>query len=98
MLGRMTRYDGVPVFWTIHAMKRMDMVGHATQWDDIIVHGKPEEQDFLAYYTKTGKVIAAAGMGQDQQTTALIELLHRKEWTADELGENPAALLAHPIT
>ena len=93
MLGKTTRYDAVPVFWTIHYMKRLDMIGHATEWDDIILHGKPEEQNFLAYYTKNGKVLAAAGMGQDQQTAALIELLTRKDWTPGELGPTPATLL-----
>ena len=29
MLGQPTRYDAVPVFWTIQYLKRLDYIGHA---------------------------------------------------------------------
>ena len=42
-----------------------------------------------------GRVAAAAGMGRDQDTAALVELLTmRRDWTAAGLGESPAAVLA----
>ena len=95
MLGRNTRYDAVPFFWTIQYMKRLDYVGHAASWDEVVLHGDLDKPEFLAYYVKDGRVAAAAGLGRDGDTAALIELFaRRRDWQAAELGEHPAAVLA----
>ena len=94
MLGLDARYAGVPVFWTIQYMKRLDYIGHAEGWDDIVVHGDIMEPKFLAYYVKDGLVAAAAGMDRDQDTAALTELMAMRAWSADELGDDPKGVLA----
>jgi NADPH-dependent 2,4-dienoyl-CoA reductase/sulfur reductase-like enzyme/nitrite reductase/ring-hydroxylating ferredoxin subunit len=95
MLGRDARYDAVPFFWTIQYMKRLDYVGHAAAWDSTVLHGDLGKPEFLVYYVKDGRVAAAAGMGRDQDTAALIELFaRRRDWQAEEFGEHPAAVLA----
>ncbi len=94
MLGQTTRYDAVPVFWTIQYMKRLDYIGHAEKWDRLIIHGDLSAAKFLAYYCLDGEVVAAAGMDRDQDTAALIELFgKRRGWRADELGECPLRVL-----
>nr|WP_294505741.1 FAD-dependent oxidoreductase [uncultured Rhodopila sp.] len=94
MLGRGVRYDSVPVFWTIQYLKRLDYIGHATDWDDIVVHGDLEKPELLAYYVKDGHVVAAVGLDRDKDTAALVELFEKqREWTPDALGPNPAAVL-----
>ena len=61
----------------------------------MVLHGDPETQDFLAYYVKAGTVAAAAGMGRDQDTAALIELFDmRGDWTPAALGDSPKSVLA----
>lgn len=95
MLGRNVRYDAVPVFWTIQYMKQLTYIGHATGWDDIVVHGDLEKPEFIAYYVKTGRVVAAIGVDRDADTSALIELLTMKQdWTPEALGPDPAQTLA----
>ncbi len=95
MLGQPTPYDAVPFFWTIQYMKRLDYVGHAAEWDSVALHGDLGKPEFLAYYVKDGNVVAAAGLGRDRDTAALIELFTaRRNWRPDELGESPAAVLA----
>ncbi|HEX2943281.1 MAG TPA: FAD-dependent oxidoreductase, partial [Rhodopila sp.] len=95
MAGQGARYDVVPVFWTIQYLKRLDYIGHASDWDDIVVHGDLEKPEFLAYYVKDGRVVAAAGLDQDKDTAALVELFNRRQdWTAAELGAQPSRLLA----
>jgi NADPH-dependent 2,4-dienoyl-CoA reductase/sulfur reductase-like enzyme/nitrite reductase/ring-hydroxylating ferredoxin subunit len=95
MAGHTARYTAVPVFWTIQYLKRLDYIGHADSWDDIVVHGDLATPKFLAYYIKDGKVVAVVGMDRDQDTVALIELLSlRRDWTQEELGDSPAARLA----
>ena len=93
MLGRGARYGAVPVFWTIQYMKRLDYIGHAPDWDDVVIQGDLDQQDFIAYYVKSGQVAAAAGMGRDADMAALVELLAMRDWTPDALGDAPAAIL-----
>ena len=91
MAGQCVRYDAVPVFWTIQYMKRLDYIGHATDWDDVVVHGGMEKPAFLAYYVKAGQVIAAAGLDRDQDSAALIELFNQRgDWTPEALGSSPS--------
>ncbi len=93
MAGQDARYDAVPVFWTIQYLKRLDYVGHATEWDDVVVHGDLRKPEFLAYYVKDNEVIAAVGVDRDQDTAALIELFQaRRGWTPEALGANPSKL------
>ncbi len=97
MAGEHLPYDAVPVFWTIQYMKRLDYIGHAKDWDETVIHGDLEKPEFLVYYIKDGQVVAAAGMDRDRDTAALIELFTlRRDWTAAELGESPAGVLARP--
>jgi len=94
MLGREVRYEAVPVFWTIQYMKRLDYIGHAKEWDEIVVHGDLGKPEFLAYYVKNNRVIAAAGVDRDQDTAALIELFQaRRDWTPQALGPRPSERL-----
>jgi apoptosis-inducing factor 3 len=94
MLGRGVRYDAVPVFWTIQYLKRLDYVGHAGDWDDIVVHGDLEKPEFIAYYVKNGRVAAAVGLDRDHDTAALVELFTiRRDWAAEALGPEPAVVL-----
>jgi hypothetical protein len=53
------------------------------------------EGELLAHHVKDGVVAAACGFDRDSDTAALIELMTmRRDWTARELGERPAGLLA----
>ena len=90
MAGVPTRHEAPPVFWTIQYRKRLDYIGHADAWDDIVIHGDLSKPEFLAYMLKDGIVAAAVGMDRDRDTAALIELFRqRQDWSADELGPMP---------
>ena len=94
MLGRPARYDAVPVFWTIQYLKRLDYVGHATEWDEVVIHGDVGKPCFIAYYVRQNRVVAAVGMDRDQDMAALIVLLTQtRDWTPDMLGNEPRLLL-----
>ena len=99
MAGQIVCYDAVPVFWTIQYLKRLDYIGHAAAWDELVVHGDLEKPEFLAYYVKDGRVAAAAGLDRDKDTAALIELFSmRRNWSAAELGDSPSSVLASVAT
>ena len=84
MLGRQSPYESVPYFWTIHFLKRLDYVGHATDWDDIIVDGDLEKPEFIALYVRAGRVEAVIGWDRDQDIARAICLFEvRRDWQAD---------------
>jgi NADPH-dependent 2,4-dienoyl-CoA reductase/sulfur reductase-like enzyme/nitrite reductase/ring-hydroxylating ferredoxin subunit len=55
MLGvTQERYAGVPFFWTYHYGKRFDYLGHASEWDDVVVEGDTGTHVFVALLVKEG--------------------------------------------
>lgn len=75
MLGGDERYVDVPFFWTFHFGKRLDYLGHAQDWDDIVYLGEPETFDFLALLCKRGVVIAAVACEREREMAMLAERL-----------------------
>ncbi len=66
MSGKQTPYASVPFFWTVQFGMELRYVGHAKEWDEIVVDGDVEKQDFLAFYVKDQKIMAVAGMNRDR--------------------------------
>jgi len=73
LAGVPTEYNGIPFFWTMQAGLSLQYVGHAHDWDEIIVDGQIAEKNFLAYFVRKGRVHAVAGMGRDRQMAAVQE-------------------------
>ena len=86
MLGGDQAYDAVPYFWTIHFMKRLDYVGHAETWDEVVIDGDLNKPDFTAYYVKGRIVSAVAGWDRDTEMAAATMLMtgHAK-WSVEDL-------------
>mgnify|MGYP006284359131 CR=1 FL=1 len=75
MAGATTAYRGTPFFWTMHFGTSLGYVGHASRWDEVILHGSLDEKDFIAFYVAGDRLLAAAGIGRDRQLDALHELM-----------------------
>mmetsp|Transcript_14883 Transcript_14883/g.25352 ORF Transcript_14883/g.25352 Transcript_14883/m.25352 type:complete len:264 (+) Transcript_14883:1244-2035(+) len=73
MLGKMVPYGNVPFFWTNHYQKGMQYVGHAMDWDDILIDGIPRNNQFVAIYSKNNKILAACGQGRSKDLLTLFE-------------------------
>lgn len=73
MLGGDERYLDVPYFWTFHFGKRLDYLGHAEQWDDIVYLGEPEDFDFLALLCQQGTVAAVVACEREREMAMLAE-------------------------
>lgn len=97
MLGAGLRFEAVPYFWTIQFMKRLDYVGHGSGNDTMTMRGDPEKPEFIAYYQRDGRVLAAAGWNRDRDMAALITLMSRRHrWSVDEIHpphSSPSAVL-----
>jgi len=72
MVGPSLPYDAVPFFWTRQFGVSFAYAGHASQWDEVIFTGAPEEMDFSAYYVKDDRLLAIAGT-QTEQTIQFME-------------------------
>lgn len=74
MLGDEAPFTGVPYFWTSQGDNRLGYAGYAHEWDRIVTHGDVGKLDFISYYIRDGKALAASANGR---TKAMIAFLHR---------------------
>lgn len=90
LAGKPTPFRGVPFFWTEQFDLYLQYVGYAGAWDDLIICGDLAARNFLAFYVRDGRVLAAAGMGQDRQMAAIAELMrHQALPRPEELAAGP---------
>jgi NADPH-dependent 2,4-dienoyl-CoA reductase/sulfur reductase-like enzyme/nitrite reductase/ring-hydroxylating ferredoxin subunit len=73
MLGGTERYVDVPFFWTYHFDKRIDYLGHAEQWDDIVYKGEPETFEFIALLCQSQRVAAVVACKYERAVALLAE-------------------------
>jgi hypothetical protein len=73
-----TRFDKVPVFWSAQG-QQLRYAGYGAQWDEVVIHGKPDEMKFVAYYVKDEDVVAVSSMQNDPVVSKASTLLrHRR--------------------
>ena len=75
MAGKNIEYQSVPFFWTAQAGLNIRYSGYAKGWDDIIYWGNVSSKEFIAFYIKNNKVIAAAGNDKDKEIAAIHMLM-----------------------
>ena len=86
MAGKPTKFRGVPVFWSMQFQFPIRYVGHAAEWDELIIDGDLNKREFIAFYVKDNQVLAAASSKRDTETAAIAELLRLNQMPApDEL-------------
>ncbi len=65
ILGRPApAFTEVPFFWSRHYGTSIAYVGHAAEYDEVVVHGSVEEKDVTVGYLKAGQVLAVATVGR----------------------------------
>jgi NADPH-dependent 2,4-dienoyl-CoA reductase/sulfur reductase-like enzyme/nitrite reductase/ring-hydroxylating ferredoxin subunit len=65
MLGLQTKFDAVPFFWSQHYDVPINVLGHASSWDEIAVDGDIASRDCLVRYKRAGRVLAVASIYRD---------------------------------
>jgi 3-phenylpropionate/trans-cinnamate dioxygenase ferredoxin reductase subunit len=79
MLSKGEPYDEVPWFWSDQYDFNLQYAGFHTEWDELVVRGSMEERNFVAFYRKDGRVLAAVAgnRGRDlRRSMALIKAQH----------------------
>ncbi|KAJ7749504.1 hypothetical protein DFH07DRAFT_828598 [Mycena maculata] len=64
----------VPIFWSAQG-QNIRYCGIGSGYDDIFIKGNPDELKFIAYYIKSGKVVAVTTMQNDPVVSYSSELL-----------------------
>ncbi|MFQ5807893.1 MAG: oxidoreductase C-terminal domain-containing protein, partial [Phycisphaerae bacterium] len=94
MAGKKVEFTGVPFFWTEQFGTIIQYVGHAREWDEIVFDGGPASKQFVAFYVKGDRVLAAAGRNSNRQMGAAAELMRtRRMPTPRELAAGSVDLL-----
>jgi NADPH-dependent 2,4-dienoyl-CoA reductase/sulfur reductase-like enzyme/nitrite reductase/ring-hydroxylating ferredoxin subunit len=65
MLGQREAFDAVPFFWSQHYDVPINYVGHAEEWDEIVLDGDIAAKDCLLRYKSQGRVLAVASIYRD---------------------------------
>ena len=73
------RFDGVPYFWSGQNGLSLRYVGHAEDWDEVVVDGSLADRQFVAAYVADGAVKAIAAVGRDKDAAAFQRLMARGE-------------------
>ncbi|PLW49317.1 hypothetical protein PCASD_02642 [Puccinia coronata f. sp. avenae] len=69
------------IFWSAQGEQlRYVGTGKASQWQDVIIDGSPDELNFVAYYFKDDCVVAVATMKRDPLMVQAAELFARKKF------------------
>ncbi len=74
MVGNTLPYKKVPFFWFNLFDLKTNYVGHADDWDDVIIDGDLDDA-FIAYYICDKQIRAALGYNSNQQMCAFEECM-----------------------
>ena len=65
MLGQDRQFDSAPFFWSEQFGTSIRYVGHASQWDQVLVDGDIDSGEFIIRYFDKGEHRASASIGRD---------------------------------
>lgn len=89
MLGKQIKFAGIPFFWSGQYDLKLRYAGHAEEWDEVIIDGDLNQQEFIAFYVKENQVLAVAGCGRDRDIAAITELMRLQQMlTADRVRQS----------
>jgi NADPH-dependent 2,4-dienoyl-CoA reductase/sulfur reductase-like enzyme/nitrite reductase/ring-hydroxylating ferredoxin subunit len=68
MLGRREKFTAVPFFWGQHYDIPINYVGHAENWDELLVEGDVAAKDCIVRFKRKGRVLAVASIFRDVES------------------------------
>jgi 3-phenylpropionate/trans-cinnamate dioxygenase ferredoxin reductase subunit len=75
MLGKAEPYEEVPWFWSDQYDFNLQYAGFHTEWDELVVRGSTEERNFIAFYRKDGRVLAAVAVNRGRDLRRSMRLI-----------------------
>ena len=68
MLGGRQPFDVVPFFWSQHYDVPINYVGHAENWDEVVIDGDLDARDCALRYVRGGRLLAVASINRDLES------------------------------
>jgi 3-phenylpropionate/trans-cinnamate dioxygenase ferredoxin reductase subunit len=75
MLGKGDPYDEIPWFWSNQYDSNLQYAGFHTEWDELVVRGSMDERDFVAFYQKNERVLAAVSVNRGKDLRRSMRLI-----------------------
>ncbi len=75
MMGHEAPFREAPFFWSNQGDKRLDYAGYAPDWERIEIKGETAKLDFIAYYIRGGKALAACAIGHNPEMIRYLDML-----------------------
>lgn len=78
MAGEDVIYDDLPYFFSDQYDLGMEYVGHATEWDELVIRGSKEDREFIAFWLKNGRILAGMNVNIWEVSDTIGELIKSK--------------------
>jgi 3-phenylpropionate/trans-cinnamate dioxygenase ferredoxin reductase subunit len=78
MLGARDAYDEVPWFWSDQYNINLQLIGHATTWDEVVVRGSVADRAFTAFYVEGGRMRAALTVNRFRDIAPSRQLIRQR--------------------
>jgi len=75
MLSKGEPYEEIPWFWSDQYEHNLQYAGFHTEWDEFLVRGSMEERNFVAFYRKDGRVLAAVAVNRGRDLRRSVSLI-----------------------
>jgi 3-phenylpropionate/trans-cinnamate dioxygenase ferredoxin reductase component len=79
MLDKDEPYDEIPWFWSDQYEHNLQYAGFHTQWDELVVRGSMDERNFVAFYRKDRRVLAAVAVNRGRDLRRSMPLIKSQE-------------------
>jgi 3-phenylpropionate/trans-cinnamate dioxygenase ferredoxin reductase subunit len=75
MLEKGEPYGEIPWFWSDQYEHNLQYAGFHTEWDELVVRGSMDERNFVAFYRKDERVLAAVAVNRGKDLRRSISLI-----------------------
>ncbi len=79
MAGEDVVYDDLPYFFSDQYDVGMEYVGHAADWDELVIRGSKEEREFIAFWLKDDRIQAGMNVNIWDVSETIGELIRSGE-------------------
>ena len=93
MLGKPVPYDEVHWFWSDQFDANLQYAGFHTTWQQLVVRGRMDSDNYLACYVNDGRIDAAVGLNRAKDVRRVMALIRsRRTVDLDELRDDSVDL------
>ena len=88
LLGKQEKYNQVPWFWSDQYDKKLQIVGFSDDHDELVIRGSIEEDNFMLFFLKEGKLIAVNSVNNPKEFLICKKLVANKQKISSDAISN----------